>query len=201
MSEARIGRILVASLHQAIADLLPTRLDFYEHWLNPRRLRGGTLGLAAMTAVLSFLRGEEGGAYDLVVARAGEYAVDWSWADIGLLRRWWLMRLPARWRLRAALRRACTGIRRAYPGSRAILRRRRGTTTIEVRGSLFCEVRDPGGRPALCGFYLALVRGWLTRLRVPADAEIAGCRARGARTCRIEVRRTTEPVEPRGGRA
>ena len=27
MSEPRIGRILVASLHQAIADLLPTRLD------------------------------------------------------------------------------------------------------------------------------------------------------------------------------
>ena len=30
MSEPRIGRVLVASLHQAIADLLPTRLEFYE---------------------------------------------------------------------------------------------------------------------------------------------------------------------------
>ena len=34
MSESRIGRVLVASLHQAIADLLPTRLEFYENWLN-----------------------------------------------------------------------------------------------------------------------------------------------------------------------
>ena len=30
MSEPRIGRVLVASLHQSIADLLPTRLEFYE---------------------------------------------------------------------------------------------------------------------------------------------------------------------------
>ena len=34
MTEPRIGRVLVASLHQAIADLLPTRLEFYENWLN-----------------------------------------------------------------------------------------------------------------------------------------------------------------------
>src|SRR5262249_8459046 len=39
MSEARIGRVLVASLHQAIADLLPTRLEFYENWLNVAGLR------------------------------------------------------------------------------------------------------------------------------------------------------------------
>ena len=29
MSEAGVGRVLVASLHQSIADLLPTRLAFY----------------------------------------------------------------------------------------------------------------------------------------------------------------------------
>ena len=58
MSEARIGRVLVASLHQAIADLLPTRLEFYENWLNVAGLREGTIGLAPLTAVLSFLRTE-----------------------------------------------------------------------------------------------------------------------------------------------
>ena len=62
MSEARIGRVLVASLHQAIADLLPTRLEFYENWLNVAGLREGTIGLAPLTAVLSFLR-TEGQAY------------------------------------------------------------------------------------------------------------------------------------------
>jgi hypothetical protein len=151
--------------------------------------------------VLSFLRGEEDGAYDLVVARAGRYAVDWSWSETGLVRRWWLMRLPARWRLRAALRLACAGVRRAYRGSRATMRIRRGVAVIELRGSLFCEVRDPGGRPALCGFYLALVRGWLARLAVPAEAEIAACRARGARGCRIEVRRKQAPRSAEAGRS
>ena len=55
MSEPRIGRVLVASLHQAIADLLPTRLEFYENWLNVSGLREGTIGLAPLSAVLSFL--------------------------------------------------------------------------------------------------------------------------------------------------
>ena len=35
MNEPGIARILVASLHQGISDLLPARLEFYENWLNP----------------------------------------------------------------------------------------------------------------------------------------------------------------------
>ena len=62
MREAGIGRVLVASLHQAIADILPTRLAFYENWLNAEGLREGTIGLAPLYAVLSFLR-QEGDAY------------------------------------------------------------------------------------------------------------------------------------------
>ena len=72
MSEAGIGRVLVASLHQAIADILPTRLGFYENWLNAEGLREGTIGLAPLSAVLSFLR-SEGEAYALITARAGAY--------------------------------------------------------------------------------------------------------------------------------
>ena len=41
MREAGIGRVLVASLHQGIADILPTRLGFYENWLNAEGLREG----------------------------------------------------------------------------------------------------------------------------------------------------------------
>ena len=44
MGDAGIGRVLVASLHQGIADVLPTRLGFYEDWLNAEGLRGGTIG-------------------------------------------------------------------------------------------------------------------------------------------------------------
>ena len=68
MREAGIGRVLVASLHQGIADILPTRLGFYENWLNAEGLREGTIGLAPLYAVLSFLR-QEGPAYALVTTR------------------------------------------------------------------------------------------------------------------------------------
>src|SRR5579872_1284070 len=77
MGEAGIGRVLVASLHQGIADILPTRLGFYENWLNAEGLRGGTIGVAPLLAVLSFLR-QEGEAYQIIMTRAGEYAAEWT---------------------------------------------------------------------------------------------------------------------------
>jgi hypothetical protein len=39
MSEPRIGRVLVASLHQAIADVLPSRLEFLRNWLSVSTVR------------------------------------------------------------------------------------------------------------------------------------------------------------------
>jgi hypothetical protein len=65
MTDGVVGRVLVASLHQGLVDLHPTRLEFYEGWLNPSGLRDGRIGLASLAAVLSFLR-QEGGPYDLV---------------------------------------------------------------------------------------------------------------------------------------
>jgi hypothetical protein len=41
--DARIGRVLVASLHQSIGDVLPDRLEFYENWLTVPGLREGTI--------------------------------------------------------------------------------------------------------------------------------------------------------------
>ena len=76
MRDAGIGRVLVAALHQGIADELPDRLEFYENWLNAEGLRNGTIGLAPLAAVLGFLR-TEGAAYDSVTRRAGEYAAEW----------------------------------------------------------------------------------------------------------------------------
>ena len=76
MRDVTIGRLLVASLHQGIADVLPMRLTFYEEWLNAEGLRVGTIGAAAVFAVLSFLR-QEGEAYEVITARAGQYAAEW----------------------------------------------------------------------------------------------------------------------------
>jgi hypothetical protein len=181
MGEVRIGRILVASLHQAIADLLPTRLEFYENWLNSSGLREGTIGLAAISAVLSFLR-TEGDAYTLVTTRAGEYAADWTVASIGRIRRRVVTALPAPLRARAAIRIARGLIRNTYPGSRALVRVRRGVAQVDLRGSLFCEVRETGGLP-LCGFYAAAIRRMLEAFNMGADARVDRCRATGGRGC------------------
>jgi hypothetical protein len=102
MSEPRIGRVLVASLHQAIGEVLPNRLEFYENWLNVAGLREGTIGLAPLFAVLSFLR-TEGEAYHLVTARAGQYAADWTVNNLPPLERRVMRALPTGLRTRAAL--------------------------------------------------------------------------------------------------
>ena len=179
MSEPRIGRVLVASLHQGIADLLPTRLEFYENWLNVAGLRDGTIGLAPLSAVLSFLR-TEGEPYALITARAGEYAADWTVKNLPALERRFIRALPAPLRARAALRAARALVRATYPGSRALIRMKRGVATVDLRGSLFCEVREASVLP-LCGFYAAAIARMLRRFGLRADVRVTECRAAGGR--------------------
>jgi len=187
MNEARIGRVLVASLHQAIADLLPTRLEFYENWLNVAGLREGSIGLAPLSAVLSFLR-TEGDAYDLITMRAGEYAAAWTFDNVSTFERRIVRALPVPLRARAALRVARALVRATYPGSRAITRIRRGTVSIDLRGSLFCEVREASVLP-LCGFYVSAIARVLQMFDVPADTRVTRCRASagGQKGCLLSV--------------
>lgn len=186
MSEARIGRVLVASLHQAIADLLPTRLEFYENWLNVSGLREGTIGLAPLFAVLSFLR-SEGEAYHLITERAGEYAAAWTYDNVPALEKRVVQALPMGLRVRAALRTARALIKATYPGSRAITRMRRGSVAIDLRGSLFCEVREVSVGP-LCGFYVTAIARLFRLFEVPADARVTECRAAGGQKgCLLSV--------------
>jgi hypothetical protein len=186
MSEPRIGRVLVASLHQAIADVLPTRLEFYENWLNASGLREGTIGLAPLSAVLSFLR-SEGDAYNQITTRAGEYAADWTVTNMPVFERRMINAMPGVVRARLALRTARGLVRATYPGSRAIIRLRRGSASVELRGSLFCEVREASVAP-LCGFYAAAMRRVLQHFSFRADARVNECRAAGARKgCQLHV--------------
>ena len=67
MREPRIGRLVIAALHQAIAEALPLRLEFYENWLKPLGLlkEGKHIGPAPLSAALSFLRREDVGLYEV----------------------------------------------------------------------------------------------------------------------------------------
>src|SRR6202040_342270 len=113
MRQAGIGRVLVASLHQGIADILPSRLGFYENWLNAEGLREGTIGLAPLYAVLSFLR-QEGDAYQLVTGRAGEYAAEWTVESMPASRRKLINAAPAWLRRRLILRLAGKLVRNSF---------------------------------------------------------------------------------------
>jgi bacteriochlorophyll 4-vinyl reductase len=196
MSEPRIGRFLVASLHQAIAEIIPDRLEFYENWLSVTGLREGTIGLAPLHAVLSFLRGESD-VYAQVVARAGEHAADWTIGSRPALERRLLKTLPLWLRTRAALRTSRNLVRATYPGSRAIVRVRKDAASVDLRGSLFCEVREASVQP-LCGFYAAAISRLLQHFAVPADARVEACRAAGGgQGCLMSVVVRQAPVGER----
>ncbi len=176
----------MASLHQAIADVLPDRLEFYENWLNAPGLREGTIGLAPLSAVLSFLR-LEGDAYNRTTMLAGEYAADWSVSSMSAFERRVISALPTGLRTRGALRAAGALIRSTYPGSRVIVRVRRGVAAVELRGSLFCEVREAPPAP-LCGFYAAAIARVLHQFGIRANAQVSECRAASrGKGCRLNV--------------
>jgi hypothetical protein len=178
MNGAGIGRLLVASLHQGIADVLPTRLEFYESWLNPAGLRNGRIGLAPMAAVVSFLR-LEGETYRLVAERAGEYTAEWSAAEIGSVYRRVVMAMPPAIRARLVMRLAGGVIHSTYSGSRIVVRWRHGQAEAEIRGSVFCAGRERAAEP-LCIFYAAAI-GRLMHL-FQLDAEVRMQKCRGFRT-------------------
>ena len=185
MREAGIGRVLVASLHQGIADVIPMRLGFYENWLNAEGLREGTIGLAPLYAVLSFLR-QEGDAYRLITTRAGEYAAEWTVQSMPPVQRAMIKAAPVWLRSRMLLRLARQLVHSSYTGSRAIARLRRGTASFDLRASVFCQVREPVAHP-LCGFYAAAFTRLLALFDIGARTEVVACRGTGETTCVLKM--------------
>jgi hypothetical protein len=194
MREGGVGRVLVASLHQAIADLLPTRLGFYEHWLHAEGLRDGTIGMAPLLAVLSFLR-EEGDPYDAIVTRAGLYAAEWTVAGMGSLERSMIGGLPSPIRRRWVLRMMRRLVRATYGESRARSHLSRASARVEIRPSVFCGVRKPGARP-LCRYYAAACTRLLEQFGLGAEALVVECTGMGGRACVVEVALAVRPPSP-----
>jgi predicted hydrocarbon binding protein len=185
MTEARVGRLLAACLHQAILDVLPFRLEFYEHWLTSEGMRDGSIGLAPMTAVLGFLR-TEGESYAPIMTRAGQLAAEWSLMSAPATSRGSIAWLPGPLRTRAALRKAASVIRDVSSATRTSVRLKRHDGRITIRASLFCAVREPQSTP-LCGFYAAAATETLTRLGTPAKGRIESCCAVNGDVCVVAL--------------
>jgi hypothetical protein len=194
MTDAAVGRLLVASLHQAIADLLPMRLEFYEVWLHPSGLREGRIGLAPLAAVLSFLR-LEGAPYHLIAARAGEYTADWTVAEVSPLRKRIILAMPPAIRKRMVVSVDQWMARSTYGDTDVKIRWRQWRGALDLQSSLFCEVRDPVAAP-LCEFYASAIRRMMSLFNLDADVVMEECRATGATRCAMSV-----TVRPATGRA
>ena len=181
MRKAGIGRALVASLHQGIADTLPQRLSFYESWLHAEGLRDGTIGLAPLYAVLSFLR-QEGAPYDTITRSAGEYAAEWTVESMGPFERRVIRSAPAWLRPRLVLRLAKRLVQDSFHSGRLSFRLRKGIANVELRESPFCNVREPVPN-SLCGFYVAALNRLCKLFDVASRIDVVSCRGTGERAC------------------
>jgi hypothetical protein len=184
MTDVRVGRLLAASLHQAIGDLLPQRLDFYEEWLRSEGLRDGSIGMAPISAVLGFLRTEE--VYDDVVLRAGRLAAEWTMASMSPIQRRALALLPRALRVRAALRLSARIVESVCSSSRASTRVGRAELSMDVESSIFCHVREARKMP-LCGFYAAAASELFARCGVNVRARVERCLAVDGSGCVIRI--------------
>jgi len=185
MTDARIGRLVAACLHEAISQTLPERLEFYEHWLSSEGLRDGTIGAAPIAAVIGFLR-TEGESYDAVMKRAGEYAAAWTIASLAPVRRRAIAWLPRGLRARAALKVAAGIVRGVSSTSRASTRVRGNRANVEVASSLFCSVRAAATGP-LCAFYLAVALETLRQFGFAAAGRVERCHAVEGKTCLVTL--------------
>jgi bacteriochlorophyll 4-vinyl reductase len=194
MRDAGIGRVLVASLHQGISDVLPTRLAFYENWLNAEGLRGGTIGLGAVNAVLSFLR-QEGSAYRTITARAGEYTAEWTVETMSAFQRSILNAAPAWLRTRLLLRIGRRLVNECFQGTHAAVRVKNGTARISLQDSIFCAVRDRVDHP-LCGFYAAMYTRLFSLFNLSSMASVVTCRATGEHLCALKIPLSADAASP-----
>lgn len=171
MSDAGIGRLLISSLHQGIADVSPSRLEFYENWLSPTGMRDGRIGLAPLGAVLSFLHREEAPTNGQIVARAGRYAADWTFEDLSGLRRWYIRRLPTSMRARAALALGKKLVIATVRQSRVKTRVAGPSAGIDINSALFDQLRDPATIP-MRAFYASAVSRLMAHCAVDADVNV-----------------------------
>jgi hypothetical protein len=195
MVDAGIGRLLIASLHQGIADVSPTRLDFYENWLSPTGLRDGRMGLAPLGAVLSFLQREEPPADRAIPVHAGACAAAWTYDGLSPFRKSIIKRLPLGLRARAALGVGRALVAETTSGSKIAVRLQQGRGTIAIRSPLFEYLRDPSSTPMRL-YYASAYTECLKLCEVDGlvevDASAAGCRLNV--TVRGPAAITREPV-------
>ncbi len=191
-SDGTVGRVLLASLHQAIGEVLPARLEFYEQWLQPPDHPDEALGIAPFGTMLSALQHEDDSQH--VIERAGQYAAIRSFEKLSALRRAGTRILPRRIRARKAVGLIVRILPALYADARIDVTRRGGTIFIGIEGSPFCTPIGRAGRPS-CHFYSNAVTTFLQLFKLSPAVRVSRCRESGTPSCLL----TVLPYLPRGG--
>jgi hypothetical protein len=178
MVDAGIGRLLISSLHQGIADVSPSRLDFYENWLSPSGMRDGRIGVAPLGAVLSFLHREEAPLNEQIANRAGVCAADWTYEELSGLRRWYIQRLPLALRSRAALSLGKRLVLATVKQSKVKRKIKGADASMDIESALCQQLRDPATVP-MRGFYAAALQRLFAHCNVDAAVAFSGERPGG----------------------
>ena len=181
---ATVKRVLLASLHQGIGEVLPSRLGFYERWLNPST-PDASLGVASFMAMLTFLQ-QEGEAFDLISSRAGHHAALRAFQELPPFRRACLRMLPRRIRARRAVGLLTRILPSLYPETRVDVTRRRSTVFVGIDGSPFCAVRGSAAS-ASCSFYVNTIAAFLELFNLRPSVRVRGCQSMGMRSCLLMV--------------
>ena len=66
------------------------------------------------------------------------------------------------------------------------MRWRKGRGAVDIRGSIFCEVRDRSEQP-LCEFYASAIRRLMYLFNLDVEVGTEQCRATGAGQCLMSV--------------
>lgn len=193
MVDAGIGRLLISSLHQGIADVSPSRLDFYENWLSPTGMRDGRIGLAPLGAVLSFVHREEAPANDEIMARAGRYAADWTYEGVSAPRRWFIRQLPTSLRARAALGLGRRLVLATVRQSKVTTRFKGSDGEVDITSALFDQLRDPASIP-MRAFYASALGRLLAHCAVDADVGVNN--GQPGEWCLVVKVRGARPLQP-----
>ena len=186
MSNGKIGRLVVASLHQAIGECLPTRLEFYEYWLDTRKLGNEAIGRTQLATTFSFLR-HENGQYAKVLALAGRYTADWTVESWSGLRQASLRGLPSFVRRWIVLRMAARALRRLGTSRKVRLSGQNNLVMAALYDSIFCDPRVSVSMP-LCGFFESALTRFLEHFDLFVDTEMTQCRSVYGERCIVMIR-------------
>ncbi len=97
-----------------------------------------------------------------------------------------MKRAPDKLRPRLVLRLADRLVQSSYKQGRLAFKLRNGTATLDLKESVFCDVREPVAN-AMCRYYTAAFARLFKLFDVPVTIDVMSCRATGAASCSMTL--------------